>query len=349
MNRLILEEILEGEFCLESAASGEEALQKVVAFRPDLIILDNMMPGIDGYETTRRLRADRRFRFTKIILVSAKALVKERLDGYHSGADDYVTKPFDADELLAKARVFARFGSLEEVDQLRSDILGLFSHEIRTPLSGILGPSELLLDPEIADDPEQRNALIHVIHESSLRIHQYFERLHLLFELRSSSNPLCVEEISAMKMIEDVVAEWQQSADDSGIRIEVRADPALSVWGDRSHLVLAAGVLVDNAIRFSPDGGVVSIAVQQSADEIVISVVDRGPGVDAELRSAILDGGVVRDLQNHQQGTGVSIAVAHQVARKHGGSLDLESTMGVGSCFRLHLPVEPTRIAEQQA
>ncbi|MEE8113892.1 MAG: response regulator [Nitrososphaerales archaeon] len=105
-NLAILEEMLGDEYRWEAATSGEEALEIAPDFQPDLILLDVMMPGINGYETCRRIRANPALRNVKIVMVSAKALVSERLEGYDAGADDYLTKPFDEEELLAKVRVY---------------------------------------------------------------------------------------------------------------------------------------------------------------------------------------------------------------------------------------------------
>ena len=96
---------------LATAVTGEEALQIAPDFQPDVILLDIMMPGIDGYEVCREIRGNPALRNTKIIMVSAKAMVSERLEGYEAGADDYITKPFEEDELLAKVRVFLRLKS----------------------------------------------------------------------------------------------------------------------------------------------------------------------------------------------------------------------------------------------
>jgi CheY-like chemotaxis protein len=90
------------DYYLETAVSGEEALAKVPVFQPALILLDIMMPGIDGYETCRRIRTDSALRHTKIIMVSAKSTPEDRQQGYEAGADDYVVKPFGKHELLAK-------------------------------------------------------------------------------------------------------------------------------------------------------------------------------------------------------------------------------------------------------
>lgn len=105
-NLAILEEMLGDEYRWEAATSGEEALEIAPDFQPDLILLDVMMPGINGYETCRRIRANPALRNVKIVMVSAKALVSERLEGYDAGADNYLTKPFDEKELLAKVRVY---------------------------------------------------------------------------------------------------------------------------------------------------------------------------------------------------------------------------------------------------
>ena len=104
LNVTILTTLLSDDYALDVAASGEEALSKAASFDPHLILLDLMMPGIDGYETCRRMRADASLRHMKIILVSARAMHDEQQAGYEAGADDYITKPFDCDDLEAKIR-----------------------------------------------------------------------------------------------------------------------------------------------------------------------------------------------------------------------------------------------------
>ncbi len=104
-NVAVLQELLEDEYELETASSGEECLEKVREFGPDVILLDLMMPGIDGYETCRRIKSAPYGELSQVVLVSAKATAESRVEGYKAGADDYIIKPFDHDELLAKVRV----------------------------------------------------------------------------------------------------------------------------------------------------------------------------------------------------------------------------------------------------
>ena len=108
INLAVIAELLESQYDLRTVSAGMDALKVAREFLPDIILLDIMMPGMDGYEVCRRLRADSTLRHTKIIIVSAKAMISERLKGYQAGADDYVIKPFNEDELLAKIRVYLR-------------------------------------------------------------------------------------------------------------------------------------------------------------------------------------------------------------------------------------------------
>ncbi len=110
-NIKIAKAVLGEDYDLALAVTGEEALEIAPAFRPDVILLDIMLPGIDGYEVCRKIRGNPALRHTKIIMVSAKAMISGRLQGYEAGADDYITKPYEEDELLAKVRVFLRLKS----------------------------------------------------------------------------------------------------------------------------------------------------------------------------------------------------------------------------------------------
>ncbi|MFO1433075.1 MAG: response regulator [Candidatus Competibacteraceae bacterium] len=180
----ILEEYLEDDYELAIATSGEEALQKAATFQPALILLDIMMPGMDGYEVCRRIRAHPQLCQAKIIIVSAKAMLTERLEGYTAGADDYITKPFDEEELLAKVRVYLRLKAAEAMDQLKGNLLALLGHEACTPLTGIISPVEMLLENEDMDLENQR-ALLMLIYNSAQKLQSLFEKVRVA----GASNP----------------------------------------------------------------------------------------------------------------------------------------------------------------
>ena len=143
MNLTVLKSLL-ADYTLQTTASGAEALAIAPMYRPDLVLLDIMMPGIDGYATCRRIRGNPSLRHTKIIMVSAKSELNERLAGYQAGADDYITKPFDGDELLAKVRVYLKLKSVQEVEEVKNRMIEVLQHSNRTPLNNIISYAELL-------------------------------------------------------------------------------------------------------------------------------------------------------------------------------------------------------------
>ena len=334
-NLAILRKSLDHECDLVTAACGDEALEIAPRLRPDLILLDIMMPGLDGYETCRRLRARPELSATKIIMVSAKAMTSERLEGYAAGADDYVVKPFDQDELLAKVRVYLRLKSIEEVDRLKSDLLDLLSHETGTPLTGILGALALLRDtaPLTSDQDE----LVGVAESSAHRLHALVQRVCLITQLKAGSEPVRRDpadlRVLATTALEDVRANAEQA------RVTVVLEPgnAVPVVGDRELLVWVIDALLDNAIRVSPRGGVVTVRVATDGSRPSLSVSDHGPGIEAELLPRIFDEFVVADIKHHKKGSGLSLATARLIVEQHDGTLSVESEAGGGAVFRLEL------------
>ncbi|MDH5216715.1 MAG: response regulator, partial [Gammaproteobacteria bacterium] len=130
---------LADEFAIETAVTGEEALQKIAVFEPDVILLDIMLPDISGYDICKKLRENDQLRLVKVLFVSGLVELDDRLHGYAVGADDYVTKPVNADELLAKVKVYSRLRKIEEIDEYKNTFMSLISHETSTPLNAIIG------------------------------------------------------------------------------------------------------------------------------------------------------------------------------------------------------------------
>ena len=126
----ILRRILRKDYELDTAASGEECLAKLPAFRPQLVLLDIMMPGIDGYETCRRIKSSDLGEFIQVILVSGKGSPAERLQGYEAQADDYIVKPFNHEELLSKVRVLFRLGNTQRQLATAKEQLQVYANDL---------------------------------------------------------------------------------------------------------------------------------------------------------------------------------------------------------------------------
>ena len=332
----ILEFTLEDDFEIKSASTGETALEILPLFAPDIILLDIMMPGINGYEVCRKIKTNPQFKFTKIILVSGKSLAEERLKGYECGADDYITKPFDTDELMAKVKVYLKLKNTEEVDNIKSNFLSLISHETNTPLNGIIGLSELLLESENLTSDELES--IKMIYESGYRLHELLDKARLLCELKT--------DVKLTKTVEPyygIIANSYSIVKDKYTKdvvtdIDISHDILLSAdWGLISKAVT---MLIDNAIKFSRDGGTVEIYTKLKADICELYIVDHGPGIAEEATSKIFEEFSIEDVAHHSNGLGLSLATVKEIAAIHHGSVRVTSTQNIKTTFILTLPIK---------
>lgn len=175
-NLEIMLTILKDDYLVNTATTGEEALHMANDFHPDITLLDIMMPGMDGYEVCRRMKNNPSICNGKIIMVSAKALLSERLEGYAAGADDYLTKPFHKDELKAKISVYLKLKSAGEVEQLKAETLNKLNHELGTRLHGILLPTTILKSDDGIKSLE-RKMLAEIVYNNVKDLHELLEEI----------------------------------------------------------------------------------------------------------------------------------------------------------------------------
>jgi signal transduction histidine kinase len=334
----ILEEYLEADYELAIATSGEEALQKAPAFQPALILLDIMMPGIDGYEVCRRIRAHPQLRQAKIIMVSAKAMLTERLEGYAAGADDYLTKPFDEEELLAKVRVYLRLKAAEALDQLKGDLLALLGHETCTPLTGIISPVEMLLENENMDLENQR-ALLTLTYNSAKKLQGLFEKVLLLSEIKAGKTPLRLESTNLSELTRKLLDGFASQAGERKVMLEPQLEEGIVAVLDRDKIKLVIAALVDNAIRFSLPGATVKVTVARHYGECRVVVQDRGEGIEPGFLPRLFDEFAARHTDHPTKCHGLSLAIARYIVQAHLGQIEVDSTKGVGTTVTVRLPV----------
>ena len=337
-NIAILEEILEEDYQVAIAICGKEALVAAPDFRPDMILLDVMMPGIDGYETCRQIRANPTLKNTKIMMVSAKALVSERLQGYDAGVNDYITKPFDKDELLAKVRVYLRLKCVEEVDQLKSDVISLLNHESGTPLNIIFLALDLLRSEDTMEAEEQQ-AFFEDIHQSAKQLHHLFQKVTTLSALKAGSREFAFAEKDLCEVINEAVYEMAGQAETRGIRIEEDLPETASTLVDPRQMKEVVKILLDNAIRFSPAQGCVAIRIVQESDAYLLSVSDEGKGIDPDFLPQVFDEFTTPDVMHHSAGHGLNLAIARHIVAAHNGTITVESTPGERTTFTVRLPI----------
>jgi len=333
----IIKTFLEDIYILDTAESGEEALEKVPVFKPDLILLDIKMPKMDGYEVCETIRQNEEYDHIRIMMVSALTLIEERLKGYEAGADDYITKPFVAEELEAKIKVFLNLKRTTEVDKLKSDLLALFSHETRTPLNTIIGMSSLLMEDEHLDE-ETKNTIA-MINESGHQLHQFVEKTSFLCTLKSTQTIETNSEWVETQM-NNVIASMGEAMAQKQLEYSLDIESKFSLKGDWHMLYEVFSYLMNNAIKFSPEKGKITIEQKKSEDFVIFTISDQGPGIMPEWQNKIFDEFAIQDIMHHQKGQGLSLAIVKHVMRLHNGYITAENNPGQGATFTLGFPVD---------
>jgi len=339
-NISILRELLEGSYEVYVASAGDEALDVACRCRPDLVLLDIMMPGMSGYDACRKLRENEDLKYCKVVLVSAKAMLSERLKGYEAGADDYVTKPFDHDELLAKVKVFLRLKFMEEMDHMKSDFLTLVSHELRTPLTQIIGPAELLTQGQPLEEPERRK-LGQMILDAASRIESTFEQAMLVLSFRSKNVgfELGAESESFSTVVEDVLAGRKSYAAENGVAFDVDLPAESSPSVNASYARLVLGKLIDKMIEWCPGGGVVKIDLENLGEHALLRVSGRVGEAEREAAQQVFDVFFVGDVRHHSGTIDLDLPLMSEIIRYFGGEIDVESSPAGEIEFRVKLPV----------
>lgn len=335
VNLLVIEEILSSHFDLANAATDEDAINAASTFKPDLVLIDLLVQDGSGYAICKLLKSNPKLKFTKIILVSTKALLKDRLFGYQAGADDYIARPFDPDELIAKAKVFIRLKSVEEVDRAKDDLINLFSHETRTPLNAIIGFARLL--DESPTLPEDEKEFVKTIIESGMSLLSLSNKAVMISTLRQEGRTVTRSKVSLRALIDNAIRDIPESFKSKGVKLESEC-PDVILMVDEHMVEVALAFVIENAFKFSePDTKVVVGHELDAANGVLrLSVTDQGCGIPPERMQDIFDQFGVEDVAHHSRGHGLSLSIVKLVMEAHEGEVSAAANPeGKGSKFTL--------------
>ena len=338
ININILNEILSEKMEVLEAVNGNDALVKVAEFMPDIVLLDVMMPELDGLEVCRRIRKDERFNYIKIILVSAKTMQNEKLEGYDAGADDYITKPFDDEELLAKVNVFAKLKTSEELNKLKSTFINLISHETGTPLNAITGLTGILLEDE--DLSEDNRELVEEINNSAVSLAERINRLLLLVKAKSSDD--CdMQIINTHDLISSVLTEVSHKNYLKNTKINCGEIISAQLSCCIESLQQAICFVIENSVKRSTTTPEILIdtKLSDSKDMFLIEITDQGSIIDERAIHNLFDDFFVPDILYHNSGFGVELAISKAVITMHRGKIFVSNNDNSGVTFTISLPI----------
>lgn len=326
------------------AEDGEDALEQTTHGLPDLILLDVMMPGIDGYETCRRLKARAETRDIPVIFMTALHDTAEKVKAFDAGAVDYITKPIQHEEALARIQAHLTLRRLRrELEQelaLRERFMRIAAHDLRNPLCLILMSGEMARRKGAAGPLAEYLGNI----DSSARqmrriIDTFLSGQRPASETRSPAGRTDLNLIAAA-----VVAQNEPAAERKRITVEVApADGLPSVQGDPGYAYQALTNYLSNAIKFLPLGGCVTVRTSAGEMHVRCAVADNGPGVPTAERGRLFTEHA--KLSNRPTGgeesTGLGLSIVKQLIESDGGRVGADFPAEGGAVFWFELPIAP--------
>lgn len=346
-----------------AASTGTAALEIVAEQNPDVVILDVLLPGLDGIEVCRVIKSDHVTHFTPVILVTGLASRERRLDGLKAGADEFLDKPIDPLELTARVRSLLRTKQLSDANEAhrqqleervaertrelqaanqrltelaraKSRALTIVAHELRTPLLQAKMAAELSRREDLA--PTERQDL-YKQHDRSMRLlEQHLE------DIRVFADPadLKVVPVSVADLIQGAVEQTRRIMDAASLDITLDVPKDLDpVAVDVSGMTRALRHLIHNAVKFS-EGAPVSVAAEDRPAGIRLTVADEGPGIPPELIAVLYQPLQQGDDSSTRRfsGLGLGLALVKTILDAHHIEIDLKTVPGKGSAFSIVLP-----------
>ena len=346
-----LEAFLSGRgYGLDFTVDGAGCLARVEVQPPDLILLDVMMPGLDGFEVCRRLKSDDRWRHIPVILVTALDSKEDLARGLDAGADDFLHKPVNSLELRARVRSMLRiksqFDALQATLRLREDLAHMIVHDMRTPLTTILGYSDLLLRKGLASAEGVNFAM--KIQDQSRRLNSFLNDMLMMAKAEEGKPILNRQFVDINTLVRQVVDSHVVVAESKGVRLEVETplkSRSANLDSTLFHRVLDN--LLTNAIKFTPADTRVLVQVEYLNIEgktdiepvgLRLRVVDHGPGIPPEFQDRLFNKFEVHSLKKAGvPQVGLGLAFCKAVVDAHGGRIWVENNLPTGAIFTVEI------------
>ncbi|HEY9631617.1 MAG TPA: hybrid sensor histidine kinase/response regulator [Coleofasciculaceae cyanobacterium] len=319
---------------LSYASSGMGALARLERSQPDVILLDVMMPGLNGIEVCSRIKGNPNWKHIPIIMVTALDSKEDLARCVDAGADDFISKPVSAVELRSRIRSMLRLkqqhDALKASLKVRSDMADMIVHDLRNPLASIVLACEAL-DRSSLPDPDQRR--VNRIKIAEQQLQSLTESLLLLAKLESGKMILKLEEIGLNHLVKNCISDMQEVAAQKMIQVvsDIRA-PERLIWADALLLRRVLDNLLSNAIKFSPSRSQVTIQVNYLDDLTTqIRVMDVGIGIADELKQRIFEKYEIGALMENIPQMGLGLSFCQMAIEAHGGRIAVEDNHPKGS------------------
>ncbi len=341
------------------ANSGKQAIKIAKRMLPDLILLDINMPEMDGYQTCEILKNDEQTAHIPIIFLSALSEKGNIVKGLELGGVDYISKPFNKAELLARVNTHLELKNakdqlkqknealqkselnLKEAIATKDKFFNIIAHDLKSPFSSILGFSELLINNIDKYDKDKTKRFVANINQSSKSTFKLLENLLEWARSQQDKIPFNPQENKLYDLAYETAMLVSDSAHKKGISIDLDVSKEISLEADSEMLKTIIRNLVSNAIKYTPENGKITISGKQTENKTIIKIMDTGTGMTEKNKNALFKVGETQSKPGTkgERGTGFGLLLCKEFVEKHDGKIEVESELDKGSVFTVYIPL----------
>lgn len=342
------------DFEIMTSLDGEDAIRKATRFMPDIILLDVMMPGIDGFETCRRLTANPTTKNIPVIFMTALSSEDDKVRGFEAGAVDYITKPIQQRELLARMTTHLQIQA--QAQQLRAQreqlialnaskdkFFSIIAHDLKGPFLPLLGNLELLAEMADTLSPQDVRAMSSSSHRSAKLVFDLLESLLVWSRIQMGHMDYQPEPLNLHEIVQQTTSVLNNVAKSKNITLTNTVATGLAVYTDPNMLDMVVRNLTNNALKFTrPQGRVTIMAQKMDEDWVTVSVQDTGIGMTEVVKQKIFqpDQHVTTAGTNKEKGSGLGLIMCQEIVQMYGGTIWAESELDVGTTVNFTVPIK---------
>lgn len=351
-NLKVLADILrEKKYKVAMVKDGRSALEFIARKQPDIVLLDIMMPGMNGFEVCRQMKAEDLMKNIPVIFISALSDSSDKVKAFEAGGVDYVTKPFRKEEIFARVNVhlklkYAREELLRANELLRAAnatkdrLFSVIAHDLRSPLASLNQTIDMMVTHSELFDEERRTAFMSELRVSAERICLLLEDL-LYWARGQQGETVCrPSELDIAELAERSIRLLSPAAQAKSIRLHSEIKNPVTVFADRDMIMTVIRNLISNALKFTPERGEIRISAVSDGKTAEISVADTGVGISKDNINRLFrsDEAFTTSGIRNEKGLGFGLMLCKEFAEKNRGKIWALSTEGTGSVFVFTLP-----------
>ena len=356
-NVLLLKVLLKNlNYQIATANDGLQALSAVETEKPDLILLDVMMPGLNGFEVAEKLKENPETRDIPIIFLTALNATSDVVRGFKAGANDFISKPFHKEELLIRVShqislIAARRIIIRQTEELQRTISGrdklysVIAHDLRSPIGSIkMVLNMLLLNLPASSIGKDMHEMLNMANRMTEEVFSLLDNLLKWTKSQIGRLNVVYQQFDLVPIIQGVIEIFSIAAELKNIRLRVEIPDTLEVYADCDMMKTVIRNLISNAMKFTPEGGDITIRVRQDAQAAIVEASDSGCGISKENQAKLMKPSTHFSTfgTKNEEGSGLGLLLCQDFATKNGGRLWFESEEGKGSTFSFSIPLQKT-------